>query len=108
MKITEDMKVIKEAKDLATVLRACKATGVKELKIGDIEIKFGVTETRQAEEPKGETYIVPSAEQLREAEELVNIQENVDSVDDQLAFMHIDDPSQFEQLLIEKELEGSE
>lgn len=100
--------MIKEAKDLAIVLRACKATGVTELKIGDIEIKFGVSETRQTLERKGETYIVPSAEQLREAEELVNVQENVDSADDQLAFMHIDDPAQFEQLLIEKELEGSD
>lgn len=100
--------MIKEAKDLAIVLRACKASGVTELKIGDIEIKFGLVESRQISNRPGDTVPVPSVEQLREAEELVNIQENVDSADDQLAFMHIDDPAQFEQLLIEKELEGSE
>lgn len=100
--------MIKEAKDLAVILKACKASGVTELKIGDIEIKFGLVESLQTSNRPGETVQVPSVEQLREAEELVNVQANIESADDQLAFMHIDDPSQFEQLLIEKELESSD
>lgn len=94
-----------EVRDLAKLIKICKASGVSELKIGDTEIKFGGSEDPQLYQTR-DTVRVPTAKQLRETEELINIKENVDFVDDQLALMQIENPAQLEELLIQRELES--
>lgn len=95
-----------EGKDLPRIIRACKASGVTKLKVGEIEIEFGVSQPIPVQ-PTSETVLVPTAEQLKATEENSNIQENVEFVEDQLAHMAVESPELLEQLLIEKELESA-
>jgi hypothetical protein len=95
-----------EAKNLIEVMLACKASGISSMKCGDLELKFGntgdaapisVPETVEAVE-------TPSVEQLKEIEELQALQNNADDADDDLATMAIEDPVEFEELLVQREL----
>lgn len=94
-----------EAKDLAKIIKACVRANVSELKIGDIQIKFGSSEVAKPQEQKSEIQ-VPSESELESESEKANLMENIESSDEQLANIHLENPALFEQLMIEKELEG--
>lgn len=93
-----------DAKDLIRVLTACRKTGVTELKIGDIQVKFGAGEADRIEKEKTEVFTLTDGE-FQEAEKEVNINENVVEAEDRLELLQIDDPALYERLVIERELE---
>jgi len=93
-----------DAKDLIRVLRACNQARVSELKIGNIEVKFVAGETVQTKIRPSEVDLMTDQE-LKEAEQEVNISENLTEAEDRLDLLQIDDPSLYEQLVIERELE---
>ena len=92
-------------KELSKLLKSCKANGVVELKIGDVEIKFVTADASQIQEQRIEIP-VPTQLQLDEAQEIAAVQKNFRDAQDELAHMAVDNPAQFEQLLIEQELES--
>lgn len=96
-----------DLKDLPKVIRACKANGVTELKIGDVEIKFAAVGSAEPEIPVLEAQRIPTPEELKAAESAALLQRNVEQNEEELAHMHIEDPSGFEQRLIEREFENS-
>ena len=93
-----------DAKDLVRVLKACRQAGVTELKIGDIAVKFGASEIPQTEKVRIEHQPLTESE-LETAVKKANISDNVADAEDRLDFMQIDNPSLYEQLVIERELE---
>jgi hypothetical protein len=92
-----------EVSDLVKLVKACRASGVSNLKYGDLELKFVTGEAEQAPISPSEVDKIPSAEELKVEQEQSALQENADDADDQLAFMAVEDPIQFEQLLVERE-----
>jgi hypothetical protein len=92
---------------LAKLLKACKASGVSDLKIGSIEIKFRLSDIKHKPKQVIEMDVpIPTAEMLKEVQESANIQANLESADDQMDFMQIEDPSLYERLIVERELEA--
>lgn len=90
--------------NLIRVIKACKASGVSYLRLGDLELKFVTGDAERPSIPTGETVKIPSAEKLKEIEETEAIKENADEADDELAHMQVEDPLQFEELLVQREL----
>jgi hypothetical protein len=95
-----------KAKELVEVIKACKASSVSYLKLGDLELKFGPDDAAQTPIAPGETEPIPTAEELKVIEEDAAILRNGAEVDDEVAFMQMEDPVQFEELLTSGELEG--
>ena len=93
-----------DAKDLIRILKACREAQVTELKIGDIEVKFGPGEAAQTT-PKGFEYPQVTELELNEATKQVNVSENLTEAEDRLDLMQIEDPALYERLIIERELE---
>lgn len=91
-----------EAKDLSKIIRACKASGVTKLKIGDVEIEF-----RNDEPVKltGDAVLVPTADELTEAEKRALLERDIADREDNLAHMAVEDPAKLEELIIQRELE---
>lgn len=94
-----------EAKDLIKLIKACKASNVSSLKLGDLELKFGPGDAAPISVPAtGDAVETPSAEQLKAIEEQVRLQNNASDADDELAHMQVENPMEFETLLAEREL----
>jgi hypothetical protein len=93
-----------DAGDLIRVLKACQKAGVVELKIGDIEVKFLAGETPKISKAKRDGVVVSESE-LEEIAENVKIGENLAEAEERLDLLQIDDPSLYERLVIERELE---
>lgn len=93
-----------EVKDLKEIIEICARTGVVELNVGDTSIKFGQGETAKPQENLSEI-IAPAADELRVESEKALIKENVESAEDRLSRLQIEDPAEYERLLIEEELE---
>lgn len=91
------------AEELVRILRACKSAQVTELKIGGIEVKFEHGETARTIGAKSDIKPLPEKEFKAAASENL-IRENVESAEDKLSLMQIEDPALYEQLLIEGEL----
>lgn len=92
--------------ELVKLIKACRASGVSELSLGDLSISFGdqtkvdlkaptVTQTKGTEIKAEEISAEDLETQSRQTKE------------EQLAFMQIENPSAFEQLMIEGELEDA-
>lgn len=95
------------AKDLIRVLKACKDAQVSELKIGEVEVKFGPGEAAKQQAVKRiETPAVTEGE-LKESQNLANVGDNLRDAEERMALLQIGDPAQYEQLLLEGELEDS-
>lgn len=94
-------------KELAKFIKICRISQVTEVKIGEIEIKFQSRETPEAKELVSEIPI-PSDHDLKEAQSNSVVQQNVESAEDRMDHMHVEDPVMFERLLVERELEDNE
>jgi hypothetical protein len=95
-----------EAKDLVKIIKACVRANVTELKIDDVSIKFGPSEVAKPPEQKSEI-LVPSQQELEAESEKALVLDNVESAEERLANLQIENPALFEQLLLERELENS-
>ena len=91
------------AEELVRILRACRSARVTDLKIGSIEVKFEHGETVQTIGEKSEVKPLPDKEFKAAVSENL-IRENVESAEDQLSLMQIENPALYEQLVIEGEL----
>lgn len=91
------------AEELVRILRACRSARVSELKIGSIEVKFESGETLQISGEKSEVKPLPDKE-FKAAVSDNLVRENVESAEDKLSLMQIEDPALYEQLVIEGEL----
>lgn len=93
------------AKDLIKVARACKKLGAKRIKTADLEIEFEPGEAALAPEPKGETVVPPTETELVAASELAAEKDLYDRADEELVHMQVEDPVQFEQMVLERQVE---
>jgi hypothetical protein len=92
------------ADEIIRVIKACRTARVTELKIGDIEVKFGSGETPKRKTVGVEEPTVTESE-FQTAQTDVNENENLDDAEDRLDLLQIDDPSLYERLVLERELE---
>jgi len=92
------------ADEFIRVIKACKAAHVTELKIGDMEVKFGDGDTTKRKAKGSETPVVTEHE-LENAQIEVNEAENLVEAEDRLDLLQIEDPSLYERLVLERELE---
>lgn len=90
--------------ELIKVLKACKSARVTELKIGDIEVKLAGNEKPQARKRASE-FPIPTDSELEDAHNDAELRKDVEDADEQLAFMQIEAPEEFERLLVERKLE---
>lgn len=95
-----------DSKSLVKVIKACRASHVSYLKLGELELKFGPDEAAQTPATKSETFVVPTDAELKVLEEAAAIRQNGSDADDELAYMLLDDPVQYEELLANRELES--
>lgn len=92
------------ADELIRVIRACHKASVTELKIGNIEVKFG--EAPKLEIRQGVTVLPEIVEsELKKVQDEVNVAENLETAEDRLDLLQIEDPGLYERLVIERELE---
>lgn len=94
------------ADELVRVIKACRKANVTELKIGDIEVKFAAGEAEQISKVGFESPTI-SEDDLVEVAKKVNIGENIAEAEERLDLLQIDDPSLYEQLVVERELEDN-
>lgn len=96
-----------EAKDLIKLVKACRTSGVSSLKIGDVEIKFKAGDA--AELPRiapSEVVNPPSADELKEIEKDVSERQELSDMESELDHMLLENPVLYEELLVQRELEG--
>lgn len=93
-----------EVSDLIKLIKACRASGVSNMKYGDLELKFGPGDADKISIEPSEIVKIPSAEELKVASEHAAEQENADDASEDLALMAIENPELFEELLVEREL----
>lgn len=92
-----------DAVELIKIIEACKVAGVSYLKHGAMEIKF-----QSGEAAKHELSLTPPTDQeLKEVETVVTRDRNFEEIEDELAVLQIENPSLFEELLVERELDLS-
>jgi hypothetical protein len=92
-----------DARDLIRILKACKQAQVTELKIGDIEVKFGPGEAAELKTTRTEPPVVTETE-LKETESETRIVDSFVDAEDRLDLLQIDDPALYERLILEREL----
>lgn len=92
----------KELKFAIKVIKQARKLGVIKLKLGTLEFEL----QNQNEQPRVHrpTFKV-SAKKIAELDEKNQLQMELNSAEDDLSTMHIEDPSGFEQAMVEKELE---
>jgi len=93
------------ADELIKVLKACKSAKITELKIGDILVKRESDETPAPGKVVAGAIKVPSDSELEDAQKDAEVRKELEESDDQLAFMQIEDPAEYERRLVEGELE---
>lgn len=96
-----------EAKYLAKIIKACRESQVKHLKLGDLEISFATGEAEETKVRTGDTVNPPTENELKEIERAVTDNAVLDRADEELAHMQVENPGLFEELLVQRELEGS-
>lgn len=94
------------AKDLTKLIKACKLNNVSEIECGNVKIKFATGEAAKLVET-GETVPTPTATQLKQIQEQVTLQRNSEEADDEMAFMAMENPSLFEELLVQNDLSNN-
>lgn len=94
------------ADELVRVIRACHKAGVTELKIGEILVKFGNGDTPERKTAGAAIPTVTEAE-LKEVQQHLLVEENLEHAEEQLSLMQLEDPAQYERLILERELEDS-
>jgi hypothetical protein len=95
------------ADEFIRVIKACRLARVTELKVGEIEVKFEPGEAAQAKTRQTASLIVTETE-MKQATDKVNVEENLADGVDRLDLLQIEDPSLYEQLILERELIDSD
>lgn len=95
-------KVFTRATELCDILRECKKSGVSWFKWGDLEVRFGTTSQSGRQIKISEKAISESEKIEIQAIE----QQEILTKEDQLDHMLIEDPYQYEKLLLAGELEN--
>jgi hypothetical protein len=96
----------KKLKEITKIIRVLKKNGVKSYKNGDLEIVLedpAIDFSSDTSKPKPRY----SRKSDKIAESELN-KEVVETREDQLAMMNIEDPAMFEQLLLERDLEDAD
>lgn len=103
------------ADDLCSIIKACSENGVHLLKLsGEVEIHFGgFHEDRKLHgapfQGLNEPYLGPNTEILGDQTQKIDVQtieqQEVESKEERLARMSIEDPAEFERLMYSGELE---
>lgn len=96
-----------DAKDLIKLINACKRARVAELKVGEVHVKFVAGDAEQTTEKSVESNFSISAQEVKVQEETTLVQQNVEAIEDRLAHMAVENPVEFEDLLIQGVLENS-
>lgn len=96
--------MIFSANELIKILRACESTHVTELKIGDVVVKRDGLEVPFAGKRMSEIS-PPTDTELNDAHTDASLRSEADEADEQLAFMQIEAPEEYERLLVERKLE---
>lgn len=88
------------------IIEACRANGVSELNLGDLRISFGDQTKVHSETP---TVIQTKETEESEATEIRDELEKqvIETNEELLDFMNIENPQRFEQLMIEGKLEDA-
>lgn len=94
------------ADEFIRLIKACRSARVTELKVGEIEVKFEPGEAAQALKRRTANPIVTETE-LKSAIDKVKVEENLSEGVDRLDLLQIEDPSLYEQLILERELVDS-
>lgn len=100
-------KVEIDTKELVKIIKACRLAGVKELKVGELELRFGTGEAAEPQVLARENVRPPTDKELKAIEARLEEKDILDRADEELAHMQVEDPLQFEELLIQRELEPS-
>jgi len=95
------------ADEFIRVIKACRLARVTELKVGDIEVKFEPGEAAQALKRRTASPTVTETE-MKLAIDKVLVEENLSDGVDRLDLLQIEDPSLYEQLILERELVDSD
>lgn len=93
------------AEELIKVLKACKSARVTELKVGDIEVKLHGIENPGSGKMTDSSVTIPTDSELEDAHSEAELHKDASDADEQLAFMQIEEPAEYERLLVERELE---
>jgi hypothetical protein len=99
---------MKKIADLERLLKACKDMGVAELSNGDFSVKFVTGDAARVSLQTGDAAPAPDQTELRQSVEQAEADQVEADAQEELALMQIEDPEQFEELLIQRELEQSE
>lgn len=90
-----------ERKNLIKVMQAAKKLGVKRLKMDTLELEIDTNpEELRADRPA----FKPSKQEVEETNEQNDLQLSMDVANDTLSTMHVEDPSAFEQAIVENAL----
>ena len=90
-------------KELKSLIKVCKVNGVSRVKLGDIEVEL--TGDAASSIKVGQKTAL-STPQTNDAEEKTAVvQENLERIDEKLNQLHVEDPVEFERLLVQRELE---
>lgn len=95
-----------DAKYIARIIKVCRESNVRSLRMGDLEINFVPGDAAEVKVVAGEAVKPPTLEELKEIERSVQDNSVLDRADEELAHMQVENPVLFEQLLVERELEG--
>lgn len=91
-------------KELIKLVRACRASGVSELNFGDIHLVLHEKTRTHSTSPVIQTKEADQAK-VEEISETDRLKSEVEMREEQLAYMQIENPARYEQLLIERDLE---
>jgi hypothetical protein len=94
------------AKDICNILRACRESGASKLKFAGIEAEFFPADYMKASESLPEAEI--SVEQAAVVDEQQLARDEFRAKSERLAMMLIEDPAQYEKLLLDGELADAE
>lgn len=94
------------AEDICNILRVCRESGASKLKFAGIEAEFFPADYTKASEPLPEAEISVEQAAVIEGQQLTRDEMRVKS--ERLAMMLIEDPAQYEKLLLDGELADAE
>jgi len=96
-------KRILSSAEVCSIIEACAKNSVTELKFGELNLKLGLTYTVQPQTLPGEA---PSEDQLKTEEKRYILEREFENKDDEMEHMLTEDPSKFEDLLVQGEFDG--
>lgn len=96
-----------ELKNLIKVIKAVKKLGVKSLKMGTLEFEIA-TISEQNELRADRPAFKPSKKKVEEKVEKDQLQLEMDTANDSLSTMHVEDPAAFEEAIVQQAISDPE